>query len=431
MPDRSIAFSVKQEIQDRKALLFPDGWKLEMNDRRRSYVLEYYHLLGYDPSSLHDEQLTLVFHLLSRFEEYATHIKHNGHNWEVDYATPVRIRQATVPVLENLFDEWRGKGYLTEIEPKQPRWPDGKRFALCLTHDMDHVCGNVLPDRIRSLPAYLEAPLVQKLIILLSTARAVYWKVTGRSLPDPLLKEWLIEEEKQGFTSSMFFLPQPLPYPHWEDSFYRYTDKVRFGATKIKITDAMQEISNSGWDIGLHGSSRSYSDPELLSRERQIISNACGREAVTIRQHHLLCDVRYTPWCQERAGLLADSTFGSHIRTSFRCGTGMPYFLYDFYQDRSLDLLEAPLVIQDVALFKVLQMDHDIALYHCTAIMEEVARHGGAMTILWHNNYQASDQECGVYRELLEQAANMGAWGCSLRDLSNWWRLRRKNVQTL
>ena len=69
---------------------------------------------------------------------------------------------------------------------------------------------------------------------------------------------------------------------------------------------------------------------------------------------------------------------------------------------------ECSLIIQDVALFRGLQMDVDTAIRHCVEIMESVATLGGAMTVLWHNNYRASSPEFRSYQLLLQEAARLG-----------------------
>jgi peptidoglycan/xylan/chitin deacetylase (PgdA/CDA1 family) len=232
-------------------------------------------------------------------------------------------------------------------------------------------------------------------------------------------------EEQYGFRSSFFFLPQPLPEPVWQDSFYCYNDRVTFDKTRLTIAEIMKKMIDRGWDVGLHGSSMSHASPDLLERERLIVSEACGQEIETVRQHHLFYDIRFTPLYQHRAGFKADSSLGSNVRSCFRCGTGMPFYLYDFIADKELELLEVPLVIQDIALFRNLQMDFETAVNHCFEVMQEVAEIGGAMTLLWHNNYYASSAEYSAYQAILKKASQLGAWGCSVRQMYHWWKNRR------
>ncbi len=418
-------FKIEEDLEQRRGFRGDPLLNSELTEPRRRYVVNFFRMLGYDAADLDDEKTSAVFSLLARLEEYGSPLRHNGHNWDLDYASLARQRQRTIPVVETWARQWATEGVLTPIRDVPPRWPDGKRFALCLTHDMDILGGNTFRPRMRSLRTLSGTTFQQKAIALLGVCReAARGMVPGRSGSDPLLAEWMREESQHGFKSSFFFLAQPIPCPDWEDSFYRYKDRVRFDDQRLPIGEVMRIMAHDGWDVGLHGSSRSHASAELLAKERAIVSDACGMEAVTIRQHHLFCDVRYTPSYQNRAGFLADSTLGSNLRACFRCGTGMPFYWYDAISDRQLDILESPLIIQDVALFRILQMDVDTAIRHCVEIMEVVADLGGAMTVLWHNNYHASAPEFKTYQLLLQEAARLGAWGCSLRQLMKWWRQR-------
>ncbi|NLF71261.1 MAG: hypothetical protein GX575_19695 [Candidatus Anammoximicrobium sp.] len=407
----------------------PWGDVPELTPPRRRYVQSHFAQRGLDASRLDDASLRRVFSRLARVEEYASHLFHNGHNWELDYACLERRREGVEPVIDLWAADWAARGLLPDLPGAGPRWPHGKRFALCLTHDMDTLRGDVLWNRLRSLRHYRAAPLHQQAIAAASTARALARRlIPGRCPRDPLLSEWLAAEDQHGFRSSFFFLAQPLPEPDWEDSFDAYGDRVLFEGRKTTIREAMRQIAAAGWDVGLHGSSRSHASARLLAEERRIVSEACGEPVLTIRQHHLFFNARFTPAYQEQAGLRADSSVGSNLRSGFRCGTGLPFFWYDLVEDRELEILQAPLIIQDVALFRTLRMDADTALRHCTEILRQAAGLGAAVTILWHNNWYAVDDAFVVYRTLLEEASSLGAWGCSLRELSDWWRQRRARL---
>jgi hypothetical protein len=56
--------------------------------------------------------------------------------------------------------------------------------------------------------------------------------------------------------------------------------------------------------------------------------------------------------------------------------------------------------------------------------MDRVAEVGGVLTLLWHNEKRPDSPAFGCYRAILKEAAARGAWGCSMRELDNWWRGR-------
>jgi hypothetical protein len=414
---------------NRKGFILGNQEKIALTKKRKQYVVNQIKLIGYDVINLCEDDLLYVFKLLARIEEYSTKLKYNSHNWELDYSHGERLSQSTLPVIEILLNEWEEKGFVQKIANLNSVWPEGKEFALCLSHDMDILSGNVFWDRIRSLPSYLHSPLIQKLIVLASTLRAFYKRyLSFKRVPDPILVEWLEEENLYGFKSSLFFLAQPIPEPDWEDSFYRYNDKVMFGGKKYPINEIMKKISERGWDVGLHGSTKSHASSNLLKKERHIVEKACGKKVSTIRQHHLFYDIRYTPFYQNYAGFLADSSIGSNIRSSYRCGTGMPYYQYDIINDEELSILQIPLIIQDVALFRVLKMDEETAFNHCMQLIRKTAELGGMITLLWHNNYSKSDVEFKVYSRILKEASSLGAWGCSASQVQEHWANRKTQL---
>jgi hypothetical protein len=403
-----------------------------LNPTRRRYIAEFVRSQGFDPSGLDDQKVGYLFGMLARLEELETTHKHNGHNWELSFAPVARQDNAFIPEMDVRLREWERDGHIHKISESRPTWPDGRPFALCLTHDIDHVSGSLVAERARSLRSFGEAPGREKVIVGLSGIReaartSLFWKPR----PDPPLDTWMDAEDRHGFKSSLFFLASPLPKPHWQDSFYSYNDRVSYRGSRLPLREVMRDIVAQGWDVGLHGASRSSSDASLLREERDIVSEACGAAVVTTRQHHLLYDIRYTPLYHERAGLRADTTMGSNISTGFRCGTCFPFFMYDVAADRPLDVVEVPLTVQDVALFNQMCMSDDLAVSHCVQLMNRVARVGGVMTLLWHNDVQSSNPRFRVYQRLLQAASEMGAWGCSLRQLDQWWRARAEGARAI
>jgi hypothetical protein len=229
-------------------------------------------------------------------------------------------------------------------------------------------------------------------------------------------------EARHGFKSTFLFMADPMPSPCWEDGFYHYEDRICFEGRRSTIGDLIGTVVRRGWDVGLHGSCRSHMDAEILLAEKQAVEKATGRPITSTRQHHLLCDVRCTPRVQAEAGFLTDSTFGSNINTEFRCGTCLPFFMYDRVRDEPFPLLQIPLVIQDVPLASNMAGDEELMVRRCTELLDRVADVGGVLTLLWHNSTYPDSVEFRCYQRILDYASARSAWGCSMRELDEWWR---------
>lgn len=399
--------------------------EVALTAKRRTYVYRFLEALGFGVEELGERELLQVFLLLSRAEEYATRTRHNGHNWELAFACLERRDQHLVPVIETWIREWARDGRIVRGRRARPLWPDGKRFCLCLTHDIDNLQEYPWLQRLRALPYQGRAPTRTRLAYLGSLAKQVARRATVfRKKPSPPLDLWLEAESRFGFRSTCLFAGQPGARPSWEDIFYRYGDMIDFEGRKCSIGDAIRAVAERGWDVGLHGSCSSHANVGLLRAEKMALERVAGVPISSTRQHHLMCDVRVTPRAQAEAGFSTDSTFGSNFGIGFRCGTGLPFFMYDIVRDEELSLLQVPLVVQDIVLARNTARDEELMVGACVALMERVAKVDGAMTLLWHNDYRRGSIEFRSYERVLESAACMGAWGCSMRQLNEWWRRR-------
>jgi len=85
-------------------------------------------------SVLTEQERARIFYVLTRQEEIDRPIRNKWGNWRFSYT------------LENFTEPYLDK-YVIEIlnnkgVQKKSIWPDGKEFAVCLTHDVDAVSFN-------------------------------------------------------------------------------------------------------------------------------------------------------------------------------------------------------------------------------------------------------------------------------------------------
>ncbi len=393
------------------------------------YVHIYIRSLGYDPSPLGQSELAWVFRLLSRLEEGHHDICDSGWTWDLDLAPYARQAERHRPVLEEAVARWHREGVIAPLPQAPPRWPDGKRFALVLTHDVDHLIAHSLKERGRALQHIGAAPIGRKAVHLLGFLNALAQRARPRSTRWAGIDEWMDVEAKHGFQSSFFFFAQPLPRPHFSDAFYRYSDRADFQGRSRPIGDIIREVADAGWDVGLHGSIHTFSDATLLAQERQIVEAAAGKPVSTIRQHYLKYDAWRTPEAHEAAGFQADCTLGSNVSADYRCGTGLPFLMYGHGRQAPTNVLQVPLVIEDTALIRHQGLSEDLAVAQCVELMTAAAEAESALTLLWHNSFARDSIEFRVYERVLQVASDLGAWGCSVAQMNEWWRSRLEEVR--
>jgi hypothetical protein len=398
--------------------------KTPLTDIQKEYAQHYIRTLGYEAASLTEKRISIVFHTLARTEELSVIKRHNNHNWELSFAPYLRQHYRHRAFLEELIEWWASAGEIKKIPELSSRWPEGKRFALVLSHDVDHLVPSSLLERVRQLWHARNASSDRQILILLNFIKVIFHKLRSTSSTWMSIDQWMAIEAKYGYKSSFFFLAQPLPKPHFEDSFYRYSDHAYYNNKKKSIRGIMRSIAENGWEVGLHGSVYAHANAEILQHERAILEQELGQEVVSLRQHHLCYDIRYTPEVQAKAGFQADSSLGSNNSADYRCGTGLPFFMYNFKNTKKLNLLEVPLIIQDIALMRVQQMDMKLAVDHCLELLHDAATRKSAITVLWHNSFGPNALETKVYKEILREASTLGAWGCSVAEMNQWWRRR-------
>jgi hypothetical protein len=158
----------------------------------------------------------------------------------------------------------------------------------------------------------------------------------------------------------------------------------------------------------VHPSYNSYRSLNLLTREHERVvlllrDLGVAVEALPVRMHYLRFDPNVTPGLLDKAGFTFDSSLGFADRSGFRRGTSRPFRLWDFAGDRPLRIEERPLIAMDATLLRrdYEGLDRESLASRMTHLANGCA-HGGAMTILWHNNYFSQPWHFEAYRSVLE-----------------------------
>ena len=381
----------------------------------RSYVDEQVGIAAGRPVRVPVELTDRLWAGLSRREEAVVEPDHHG-NFPSSASELVRDGTALRPPLLDLLAE---SGY---ADPD--RWPNGHRFAAVLSHDVDRIVS--LPARARWRQARrsdLAATTVERLRWVAGAAVFAAKAALGRNDRDPF--GWYMQEEARfGFHSTFFVLPESLRRPTKHDHWYRLTDRIAFRGVEQPLASAARSVHEAGWEIGLHGSYSSADDAAILGREREQLEAAFGIEITSVRQHFLRFRAGRTPQVHAAAGFSADSTVGFSQATGCRVGLALPFFWYE-----QPDLLEIPITIQDVGLIRAGEaaFDLDEATARAIRLVEFVADRGGAVSLAWHAHPDPGAYEC--YRALLDAVARLGGWGCTVRQMDEWWRGRRESLR--
>jgi peptidoglycan/xylan/chitin deacetylase (PgdA/CDA1 family) len=317
------------------------------------------------------------------------------------------------------------EGYLAGGGQK-PAWPEGKPFAVCLTHDVDLVTLYSQRQVCRAGAQMLQNAKNWKQMAKTTVFLGREHVLTSlrKTATDPLhcYERWLEVEAAVGAHSTFFLWPgwSSVGRHHSSDCTYELTDRVAFDRQKCTVAEMIKEINRRGWEIGLHPSWYSFDNTDEMKRQKEGLEKTLGYDIVSVRQHLLHYDIRVTPLIQAKAGLRYDSTLGFNDNVGFRFGTSYPWKLYDLKTEVELPITEIPLIIQDGAMLtpaKGMRLDEDTAFQYIMQITEAVERVGGVLTLLWHPNYVINPSWWHLYTRCLEYLNEKNAWFGSVREI--------------
>jgi len=280
--------------------------------------------------------------------------------------------------------------YLKEREFK-PFWPDGYKFAVCLTHDID----NLKPPRLGRVPVpyYLRKPL-----ITCSKKFKAAWDL-----------EKIIDLETEYNAKSSFFF---LALEYGDESFNYRIDEL-----KIEI----DHIKRRGWDIGLHGGHNASIDAGSLKREKKRLLSIVDNKIAGYRGHYLKLRKPTTWKMLVNEEFEYDTTFGYPNRVGFRNGLCYPFRPFDALKNEYIDIIEIPLALMDATLFSSMNLNINESWIEAKKVIDNAIECEGVVTILWHNT-NAWDKNLTFYRKILLYVNKAGGWLTSGAEINAWWK---------
>jgi len=338
---------------------------------------------------------------------------------------------AGIPTLERhiafLRESIVGAGVpLVEIPPI----PEGFRFMVCLTHDVDHPSIR-LHTFDHTMFGFLYRALARSLIDVCRgrTQATTLWRNWAAVLRLPFVHLGLAKdiwaqfdrylEIEKGLGSTFFVIPIK-KYPGRSDE--GQAPPMRASSYGVSdIADHLRVLREEGCEIAVHGID-AWLDSSRGVEERELVSRVTGASVRGVRMHWLYFDER-APERLEEAGFTYDSTFSYNETVGCRAGT-----MQAFKPMSARRLLELPLTIMDTALFysSHLNLTSKAARQVVWRLVEEAERYGGALVINWHDRSLAPERLWGAfYVQLVDELKNRGAWFPTASQAASWFSQRR------
>lgn len=299
-------------------------------------------------------------------------------------------------------------------------WPEGRRWAAAITHDLDIVSGWPLFTALRAVELARGREWARLARSLGAAARAI-----GRRPVQAGVQSILDAERAAGIHSTWFVLCGTPTPSTWLAGDVTYSLESAAGRRLLDL------IRRDGHEIGLHGSFRSALDGARMREERERLGRALGGSTppAGVRQHFLRMRPGQTQTHARAAGFSYDATFGFPDRNGFRIGVADILPAWGSDAAGSLDI--APLVWMDRALSKYRGIEDPDAWIGDGLELAAAARDARGLWVgLWHPNLTPPLGFPGApeaFRRLLQALSADGPppWFATLERLVSWRRTRR------
>jgi peptidoglycan/xylan/chitin deacetylase (PgdA/CDA1 family) len=346
---------------------------------KRVMGMEMHELLQKDPE---------IWDLFCRKEEYTSSLRDTNNRFPY-YAS--QYRTIFEPKASEFLME---KGYQVE-------YPDGKPFAVCLTHDIDGIYSSHASKRSDAIKKLLHGKF--------SASFQSVKQLRSKKIPYVNFEEIMKLEERYNAHSSFYFLALDPHDPDYRDS-YDCKD----------LESEIGSIKDRGWEVGLHCGRRGSVDLNELKNEKKRLENLLNHSVKGCRNHYLNFVVPETWELLSKAGLAYDCTFGYADCAGFRNGMCHPFRPFNLNTGKIIDIIEIPLVVMDNSLsFKYMRLDPDTSWEITRRLIDAVAECHGVITLLWHNTTLVDDQP-EFYEKILHYCAEKNAWMTSGEDIVTW-----------
>jgi hypothetical protein len=309
-----------------------------------------------------------------------------------------------------------------------PLWPENKRYAVALSHDVD------LPEKYISSWRLLRRWIGDMRFKTLLTAGTLLKNMLLKPVrlsPDPYwnFEKWIQLEKRGGFFSTFFFASANIFSPDSSvfDPIYTIEGK--------KYSEIMHQLTDKGWSIGLHASYDCWKRWQNFEIQKQELEKISQQKIIGVRNHYYRLNPEapeQTLEYQRKAGFIYDSSLSFNDAIGFRRGIALPFNPFVSKSHKTIDILEIAATLGDEALF-LNKPEPDEALDTALHHLQEVKKYNGLAVLNWH--CRSLDQHDypywgKIYTEILDYLlAENEAWVTSLDNIALWWKERRKRIK--
>ncbi len=307
---------------------------------------------------------SMVFYLLSRYEEYELQDTDEHGRWISDQSAAVKHGFIQEPIIDLWLIYIEG---LIESKTKH-RFDRSLGIKYVPTIDID------IPYAYKNKEWRNLAGLARDIIIGDQTkvsARLSYL----RNRSDPYDTYDYLLERLQPYPESIFFFLCNYQKP--------YDENHLIGTDEFNQLAKLISISNL---IGIHPSYSSHSAASTITEEIQILAGITGQQITRTRQHYLKMSMPQTYQALISAGLTEDHSMMYADRIGFRASTCHPFQWYDLSREKATDLTIHSPCLMDVTLKRYLKLNPEQSLVVIDKLKKTITNVNGTLEFIWHNS---------------------------------------------
>ena len=337
----------------------------------------------------HHDLLKSAFYLLSGSQEYRSSQKDTLERFPYEASIQSKLKIIHRPVVNEYFELIADaiKMFCRYHSIPFNKLQLFKKFGFFLTHDVD---------RIDKYSFHTFKGKIKKGPLKIAIQRTLRW-LNPFYRKNPYLSYYYLNtiEDKLGIRSCYYFLNKDVKH---EDSYYKFSN--------AKIRKLITNLEDRSKEIGLHGGVRSSNDPTLIKKNFMELQEVSRNAIMGNRQHRLIFNLPQTMKYLFDNNIYYDSSLGFAAHEGFRNSYCLPFKLFDFEQDKMINVWEIPLNIMDGTLFNYRNLSYDEALDSIRSLVKITKKYHGVITLLFHPDFVDEEERPGV-REFYENTLTM------------------------
>jgi hypothetical protein len=317
------------------------------------------------------------FYLISRYEEYMPYEPDMYGRYPHTSSLAFKNNFINFPLVNiwiSFFEE-----ELQNIFPSLVFKP--KKFDWFPTYDIDIAYSYKHKGIKRTLGGFLKAPTSARLNVLINQET------------DPFdCYEFLHGINKGSNTQPIYF-------------FLVAEQTSKYDKNISPSSDAMRNLirEHSQYQIGIHPSWRSFTDPDLIKREKEILEEITGTKTRLSRQHYIKMYLPATYEYLIAAGIQDDYSMGYGSINGFRASVASSFYWYDLIKEKQTSLRIHPFCFMDANSYFEQKQTPSETLGELTDYHNISIKYADQMITIFHNNILGTDPKFSGWREMYQQ----------------------------